>query len=754
MSNLYPIVMKRVKWFTATIAMIATIALLAASCTGEDPVDGDINYDTFTAGFSDARNQTLIEQGLNLHWHEMDQISIFRSTLNEQYQFKGQTGDDSGTFKRMSTESGAQGASLAAIYALYPYSQNASIGIDGTITMELPAVQEYAENSLGKGANSMVAVTAGKEDLFFPFKNLCGYLKIKVYGENVNIRSIELKGNNGEVLSGKATVTAKYQADPQMSLSPEGGKSITLNCNASGVNIGNSAGTATEFWFVIPPVTFTKGFTLTIADANGNKTTQSTSKTLTVERNTIEAFDVMFVADNWENQIIYTTSDNTAITIDESFFDATILSHSYDKAGGKGRIIFNKRLTTIKEGAFRSRTTLTGITIPEGVTTLGYSLFAECSRLEEVTLPGTLKAIPGYMIQGCSNLKTFVIPDGVTSIENCAFSGGTSLTDITIPESVTTIGASAFYGCRKLAGITIPEGVTAIGGSTFYGCSSLASITIPESVTSIGGSAFYDCSSLTSINIPENVTSIGISAFKSCLSLASVNIPEGVTSIESSTFYDCSRLASIDIPEGVTSIGESAFWYCSSLTEITIPKGVTSIGYSTFYHCRKLASINIPESVTSIGSNAFSYCNSLTNITIPEGVTKIASYAFMSCWSLTSITIPEGVTSIGEMAFSYCISLKNITIPESVTGIGEWAFYSCNSLTGITIPKRVTNIGDSAFYMCTKLSEVCSESTTPATLGSMAFSSPIAVLKVPKGCVSAYQSSGWAQYFSSIEEME
>ena len=174
--------MKRVKWFTATvariakiaiittvteiariakiatiatvtkiatiamIATIATIALLIASCTREDLVDNDINYDTFTAGFSDARNQTLIEQGLNLHWHEMDQISIFRSTLNEQYQFKGQMGDDSGTFKRMSTESGTQGASLAAIYALYPYSQNVSIGIDGTITMELPAVQEYAEN--------------------------------------------------------------------------------------------------------------------------------------------------------------------------------------------------------------------------------------------------------------------------------------------------------------------------------------------------------------------------------------------------------------------------------------------------------------------------------------------------------------------------------------------------------------------------------------------------------------------------------
>ena len=115
---------------------------------------------------------------------------------------------------------------------------------------------------------------------------------------------------------------------------------------------------------------------------------------------------------------------------------------------------------------------------------------------------------------GCSSLTSITIPDGVTTIGQWAFDGCSSLTSIIIPDSVTTIGEMAFCDCKSLTSITIPKGVKSIGKEAFCCCSSLTSISIPKGVKSIGESAFELCSSLTSITIPKGVKSIGGSAFR------------------------------------------------------------------------------------------------------------------------------------------------------------------------------------------------------------------------------------------------
>ena len=318
----------------------------------------------------------------------------------------------------------------------------------------------------------------------------------------------------------------------------------------------------------------------------------------------------------------------------------------------------------------------------------------------------TATKISNYAFRGCSSLTGITIPDGVTSIGDGAFRGCSSLTGITIPDGVTSIGDGAFSDCSSLTSINIPDGVTSIGYDVFRDCTNLTSINIPDGVTSIRSSAFYDCSSLTSITIPNSVTSIEYGAFYRCSSLTSITIPNSVTSIGNQAFRDCTNLTSITIPDGVTSIGEYAFCDCSSLTSINIPDGVTSIGNWTFGDCSSLTSITIPNSVTSIGDSAFGDCSSLTSITIPDGVASIGNWTFGGCSSLTSITIPDGVTSIGEGAFRDCSSLISINIPDGVTKIGDGAFYDCTSLTGITIPNGVTEIGDSAFEDCTSLTSI------------------------------------------------
>jgi hypothetical protein len=212
-----------------------------------------------------------------------------------------------------------------------------------------------------------------------------------------------------------------------------------------------------------------------------------------------------------------------------------------------------------------------------------------CSTLATggLVIPNTIGGNPvtsiGYQAFGnCTSLTSITIPDGVTSIGDRAFYKCTSLTSITIPDSVTSIGESAFLRCTGLTSITIPNSVTSIGESAFDSCTSLTSITIPDSVTSIGESAFLRCTGLTSITIPNSVTSIGESAFDSCTSLTSITIPDSVTSIGDFAFYKCTSLTSITIPESVTSIGKNAFSVCPSLTSITIPDSVTSIGEGAF----------------------------------------------------------------------------------------------------------------------------------------------------------------------------
>ena len=380
--------------------------------------------------------------------------------------------------------------------------------------------------------------------------------------------------------------------------------------------------------------------------------------------------------------------------------------------------INGKKVTGIGKNAFEDCNSLTGITIPDSVTSIEYRAFYYCRSLTSITIPDSVTSIGYNAFYECDSLTSITIPNSVTSIGEGAFWKCSSLTSITIPEGVTRIGNVTFEGCSKLTSITIPDSVTSIEYCAFQGCSSLTSITIPNSVTSIGYNAFYGCSSLTNITIPNSVTSIGDRAFYNCSSLTSINVSENnknYCSVDGVLFNkDKTELiqyprkkegTNYKIPNSVTSIGDYTFSKCGSLTSITIPEGVTSIGTGAFYECDSLTSITIPEGVTSIGDEAFEYCSSLTSITIPNSVTSIGHEAFYNCDSLTSITILKGVTSIGDEAFEYCSSLTSITIPNSVTSIGNEAFRGCSSLTSITIPNSVTSIGSSAFG-CSNLTSI------------------------------------------------
>ena len=266
-------------------------ALLSVSCSvREEDSARDVAFADGTAFWaeledaSDSQTKVYADDKLRVLWDADDRVTIFNKyTYNQEYRFAGRTGDNSGAFKIVPGDDFVTGNELDLIYAVYPYREDTYIDNDGLLTLVLPEAQAYREGSFGRGANTMVSVSTGNQLLF---KNLCGYLSLKLYGENVSVASISIKGNNDEPLAGEAFVTASPDNAPSLAFADAATGEIFLNMDEP-VLLGSTAAEATTFWIVIPPVTFSGGFTLTVTDTNGGVFEKKTSKAATIERNSL-----------------------------------------------------------------------------------------------------------------------------------------------------------------------------------------------------------------------------------------------------------------------------------------------------------------------------------------------------------------------------------------------------------------------------------------------------------------------------------
>ena len=436
-------------------------------------------------------------------------------------------------------------------------------------------------------------------------------------------------------------------------------------------------------------------------------------------------------------------------------------------------------VTSIGSSAFYNCSTLTEITIPEGVTSIGLNAFAYCSGLTEITIPEGVTSIGSQAFRDCSNLTEInynaaAVPDLIwnstvfynagSNSEGCTVTFGESvknipanlfvdanITSVTIGSNVESIGSQAFRDCSNLTEINYNAAAVAdltYSSNVFYNAGSDSdgiTVIFGESVKSIPVYLFYTNSSsyfpnLVSVTIGSNVESIGSYAFYNCSGLVSVTIPESATSIGSSAFYGCYKLievynkSALDITAGSRGNGYVAYYAKHVYTQ----EGGswftdTAEGYRFFYDGNK--------------GYLMGYYGAETALTLPTGFTaydgtevtkyEIYEFAFFKYNSLTDITVSESVTSIGSQAFSGCSNLTKITIPDVVTSIGYRMFSGCSSLTEITIPASVTSIDSYAFSGCSSLTEI----TIPegvTSIDSYAFSgcSSLMEITIPEGVTS------------------
>ena len=356
-------------------------------------------------------------------------------------------------------------------------------------------------------------------------------------------------------------------------------------------------------------------------------------------------------------------------------------------------------VVAIGDGAFKNRTDLKTVMIPDSVTKISGMAFYGCSGLGNVTLSKNLKSLGSSTFGNC---------DGLTQIE--------------IPKSLERAGddyfasyaPGAFSGCKNLKNVSFEAGTTVIAYKLFSNCTGLEEITIPDTVTTIKGNAFYECSNLSKVKLSENLTVIEADAFQECNSLQNIELPEGLSEIKDRAFYQCSNLKEIKIPDSVTKIEGSAFYECKKLQNVTLSKNLESLGSSTFGNCDGLTQIEIPKSLERAGDDyfasyapgAFSGCKNLKNVSFEAGTTVIAYKLFSNCTGLEKITIPDTVTTIKGYAFYECSNLKEIQIGNGLKEIGDSVFYECTSLQKVLFSDTVNSMGTSIFYNCINLTEV------------------------------------------------
>ena len=427
---------------------------------------------------------------------------------------------------------------------------------------------------------------------------------------------------------------------------------------------------------------------VTISGAEGT-TVDLSQITITLTIYELEVYDFTFTINEDNTATLDTYTGEGGDVVIPSTFSTRVVDGQTQYISGNDYTVTAIAAGSSSNGPFYSaQSTLTSITIPETIKTIGNYAFYNCVTLTEINYNA---------IEANDLSSNYVFHNAGRDVEELVVNIGVNVKRL--PNYI--FGSNLYNYWGNITAINFAEGSAciSIGNNAFTGLSSLQTITIPEGVTSIGSDAFRNCYSLTSITIPSSVININRNAFSDCFALAEV--------------YNYSSLA---IPQGtidssVGYLGEHAkvVYNASDLTGEKPETRITVVDNVQYY--------NYGDDFIALAPAVAR--GTLTEVTLNSRTTKINRSAFSDS-SLTSITIPSSVTSIGNSTFRGCSNLGMVNFGENsqLTGIGDLAFYNCSSLTSITIPENVTSIGNSAFEYCYGLTEINYNATNANDLTS------------------------------------
>ena len=448
----------------------------------------------------------------------------------------------------------------------------------------------------------------------------------------------------------------------------------------------------------------------------------------------------------------------------------------------------------IAEYAIMDCSSLTSVTIPSSVISIGAQVFSKCTSLSSVNIPSSVKYIgenpfdrtalyndPSnwvdnvlYVDNCLINAKpelgeNYKIVEGTRVIADRAFLGYFSTTSLTIPSSVVNIGTRAFSSLYELTDIQVESGNPAYlseNGVLYDADKTILlhyprvkkddTLTIPSSLRYIEEYVFEGCDYLTTIewNAVNFQDFISSSDAPNCKYVSTLVIGEGVEHIPA---YLCNKfsstLRSLTISSTVTSVGQDAFAECGNLT---VYKNYSQLRLPDFLITN---SPNLKELVSPITGFYFFSLEDLSSITGLKSLIVhsageyynwiydcILSFAnlqqnTLTCFDIESISTYYD-TFIPDKCFLDFTLLETAKVPNNLVSIGYRAFENCRVLREVTIPATVTEIDDSAFDNCRSLSAVHFGGSTEAAsqcalqrIGNWAFYNchQLQELNIPEG---------------------
>lgn len=279
--------MKRTSIIISSI--FALVATFSSCQKSESPVPAYEAVELIAEIEQMPSTKTVMDQNRNVLWLENDMIVAFlKSSLGLQYKIAEESvGKTSARFTRVETSQSDDiyvGTQLDHNIIFYPYQENVeSVMIDDgyTMSVSLPAEQNYQKGSFGNGAFPMVSIS---QDNNFTFLNTCGGIRFQLRG-SMKVASVTVTGNNQEGLSGEATVTAFIDGTPpSLVMAEDAGTEVTLDCG-SGINL--KSGEDTDFIIALPPIPLESGFTVKIVDNYGRIYTLTSSAPCEIRRSAL-----------------------------------------------------------------------------------------------------------------------------------------------------------------------------------------------------------------------------------------------------------------------------------------------------------------------------------------------------------------------------------------------------------------------------------------------------------------------------------
>lgn len=250
------------KKFYYSLVLALVVTMLAVGCTQDLTTDEEVNI-------SDSVVKEMMEVTASLECDdESDGDEATRTTLvdNNGGKIVWSEGDAIGAISADGTitkcvVSAINGSSASfsvptdTTYAFYPYSSNSTFDTEtGLLTHSLlsSVTLDGSNRVFNDGENVMCAHLQGNS---LAFKNLCGFIEIKLKGSQT-VKHLALRNNSNvyDALSGEGTIDFSNADEPKFTAGKD--HASTFNSLYATCSVALSNSTATSFYFIVPPRTY------------------------------------------------------------------------------------------------------------------------------------------------------------------------------------------------------------------------------------------------------------------------------------------------------------------------------------------------------------------------------------------------------------------------------------------------------------------------------------------------------------------